>query len=81
MLQDNVAAALDGVSAQRVKIESISAGSLVVAFYIEDDMATGALSGNDAATQLLAMDTSALQNTFPGFAGLEAAPVSRLGTF
>jgi hypothetical protein len=76
MLQANVAAAVDGIAPERVIIESISGGSIVVAFYIEEAPATaaGALSSNDAATQLTEMDASTLQSNFAGFVGLVQAP-------
>lgn len=77
MLQANVAAAVDGIAPERVIIESISGGSIVVAFYIEEAPATaaGALSSNDAATQLTEMDASTLQSNFAGFVGLVQAPL------
>ena len=73
--QANVAAVLDGVSPERVKIESVGAASVVVAFYIEDALAGGTLSSEDATAQLMVMDASTLEATFPDLVGLDRAPV------
>jgi hypothetical protein len=81
MLQASVAAVLDGVTQERVKIESISAASVVVAFYVEDDNNAGTLSSDDATALMLAMDASILQNSFPGFVGVSEAPVRKLRMF
>lgn len=75
--QANVAAVLDGVSQDRVKIQSVGAASVVVAFYIEASSASGTLSSDDATAQLIAMDASTLESSFPGFVGLDEAPVRK----
>ena len=77
MVQANVAAALDGVTVERVHIESVTAASVVVSFYIGE--ATGAgTSSSDAVLQFMAMDAATLQSTFSGFERLEQAPVRRM---
>ena len=77
MVQANVAAALDGVTVERVHIESVTAASVVVSFYIDEATGAGA-SSNDAVSQFMAMDDATLQSTFSGFEGLEQAPVRRM---
>ena len=74
----NVASALTGVSADRVKVESVQAASVVVEFYIEAVVGAaiaGAASSEDAVAQLTAMDTTSLADFIPGFEVLEEAPV------
>ena len=73
--QANVVAVLDGISSERVKIESVVSASVVVAFYIEAATVPGTLSSNDATAQLLAIDTATMEQHFPGFLGLDEAAV------